>query len=72
MIDQLSGSSHLDGAALGLLWATPFAGLLLSIALFPLVAPHFWERHFGKVASFWTVALLVPCIIFFGVRTAGE
>ncbi len=79
MIEQLSGSaeamagsSHLDGAALGLLWAIPFAGLLLSIALLPLVAPHFWERHFGKVASVWTFALLVPCIIFFGVRTAGE
>ncbi|MBU2499703.1 sodium:proton antiporter, partial [bacterium] len=32
------------------LWtAIPFAGILLSIALFPLVAPHFWHRHFPKV-----------------------
>ena len=38
---------HLDGAELGLIWAIPFAGILLSIAIFPLVAPHFWEHHFG-------------------------
>jgi Na+/H+ antiporter NhaD/arsenite permease-like protein len=45
--------SH-DPVALGLslpLWSVlPFAGLLLSIALFPLFAPKFWVRHFGKVS----------------------
>ena len=44
--------SH-DAVALGLslpLWSVvPFAGLLLSIALFPLFAPLIWARHFGKV-----------------------
>ena len=43
-----------DPAALGFslpLWSVlPFAGLLLSIALFPLFAPGFWGRHFGKVS----------------------
>jgi Na+/H+ antiporter NhaD/arsenite permease-like protein len=80
MIDWLSGSasataaaSHLDGAALGPIWAIPFAGLLLSIALLPLAAPHFWEHHFGKVAAFWVLALLLPCVVFFGaVRAAAE
>ena len=28
----------------------PFAALLLSIAIFPLVAHHFWERHYPKIA----------------------
>jgi Na+/H+ antiporter NhaD/arsenite permease-like protein len=28
----------------------PFAILLLSIALMPLFAPHFWEHHYPKVA----------------------
>ena len=33
------------------LWSVlPFAGLLLSIALVPLVSPGFWARHFGKVS----------------------
>jgi Na+/H+ antiporter NhaD/arsenite permease-like protein len=77
MTDWLSGSAeavagapHLDGAALGLLWSIPFAGLLLSIALLPLVGPHFWEHHFGKVAAFWAFALLVPCIVVFGLVIA--
>ena len=40
-----------DGAALGAVWAIPFVGILLSIAILPLAAPHFWHRHFGKVAA---------------------
>ena len=36
----------------------PFAGVLLSIALFPLVAPHFWEHHFGKISAAWLVAAI--------------
>jgi len=37
--------------------AIPFAGLLLSIALLPLRAPQFWERHSHKalVALFWSL-----------------
>src|SRR3972149_6291767 len=42
-----------DPIALGLslpLWSVlPFAGLLLAIALFPLVSPSIWVRHYGKV-----------------------
>jgi Na+/H+ antiporter NhaD/arsenite permease-like protein len=60
---------HLDGGDLSLFWSIPFAGLLLSIALLPLIAPHFWERHFGKVATFWALALLVPLALVFGVWT---
>jgi Na+/H+ antiporter NhaD/arsenite permease-like protein len=61
--------SHLNGADLSLFWSIPFAGLLLSIALLPLVAPQFWEHHFGKVATFWALALLVPLALVFGVWT---
>jgi hypothetical protein len=42
-----------DPVALGLslpVWSVlPFAGLLLAIALCPLLAPSLWARHFGKV-----------------------
>ena len=61
--------AHLDGASLSLVWSLPFAGLLLSIALLPLLARHFWEHHFGKVAAFWVLAFLVPCAIVFGIAT---
>jgi len=60
------GAPHLDGAALSLLWGVPFAGILLSIAIFPLLAPNFWHRHFGKVSAFWALAVLVPFVIAFG------
>ena len=44
------------------LWAVvPFAGLLLSIALLPLRAPHFWESHKNKglVAFLWSLPVAV-------------
>ncbi len=43
-----------------LLWSLPFAGLLLSIALFPLVAGKFWHHHYGKIALFWALSFLLP------------
>ena len=43
--------------------ALPFVGFLLSIALFPLVAPRFWHHHYPKVAAAWAIALLVPFVI---------
>ncbi|MBS1168851.1 MAG: sodium:proton antiporter, partial [Proteobacteria bacterium] len=56
----------LDGAALGVAWALPFVGILLSIALGPLLVPHFWHHHFGKVAVAWALAFLVPFAIVEG------
>ncbi|MFN9355397.1 MAG: sodium:proton antiporter, partial [Alphaproteobacteria bacterium] len=47
---QAAGEAHLDGGSLGLIWAAPFIGLLLSIAILPLAAPHFWHHHSGKVS----------------------
>ncbi|MCL5807401.1 MAG: sodium:proton antiporter [Deltaproteobacteria bacterium] len=48
------------------LWSVlPFAGILLSIALFPLFAPHFWHHHFPKVSAFWALALAVPFLIVY-------
>ncbi|MEZ5828991.1 MAG: sodium:proton antiporter [Hyphomicrobiales bacterium] len=77
MIDWLASSAeaiatadHLDGASLSPLWSIPFVGLLLSIALLPLIAPRFWEHRFGTVAVFWSIAFLSPCAIVFGLPTA--
>ena len=46
----------------------PFAGLLLSMALLPLAAPRFWERHFGKVSA----AFGVPVAASFLFLAPGE
>ncbi len=63
----------LDGRGLGLLWCLPFAGLLLSIALLPLLAQHFWHRHYGKIAAFWALAFLLPLASRYGLAlTAHE
>lgn len=66
----ISDAPHLDGGELGLLWVAPFVGILLSIAVFPLAAPHFWHRHFGKVSAFWALVFLVPFTLLFGWRLA--
>ncbi|HPD61081.1 MAG TPA: sodium:proton antiporter, partial [Thermodesulfobacteriota bacterium] len=48
------------------LWAIlPFVGILLSIAIFPLVAPHFWHHHYPKVAAFWALLFAIPFIYFY-------
>ncbi len=56
---------HLDGSIenLSILWVIPFAGILLSIAIFPLVASHFWHQHFGKISLFWALVLIIPFFI---------
>jgi Na+/H+ antiporter NhaD/arsenite permease-like protein len=42
-----------------LLAAVPFLGLLLTIALAPLVVPRAWHRHYGKLVFLWAgVAIL--------------
>ena len=62
-----AGSEHfLDGAGLSPLWMIPFICMLLSLALMPLLAPHFWHNHFGKIALFWAAAFALPCAIVFG------
>src|SRR5919106_24537 len=59
---------HLDGGELSILWVLPFVGILLSIALFPLLAPSFWHHHFGKISFAWAVAFLAPFAVEFGFQ----
>ena len=59
------GAPHLDGSAenLAIYWVIPFAGILLSIAAFPLIAPDFWHHNFGKISLFWATSLIIPFVI---------
>jgi Na+/H+ antiporter NhaD/arsenite permease-like protein len=52
-------------------WGVPFAGLLLSIALCPLLVPQVWHHHFGKIALGWSLAFLLPCAAVFGTGAAA-
>jgi Na+/H+ antiporter NhaD/arsenite permease-like protein len=53
-------SATLDGATMGWPWALPFLGLLLSIAIGPLLFPKIWHGHYGKIASGWALLTLLP------------
>lgn len=64
------GQLHLDGSHMGLLWVVPFAGILLSIAIFPLAAPNFWHHHFGKISAVWGVLFLAPFTLVYGWELA--
>ena len=54
-------NAHDLGQSLSLWAVVPFVGLLLSIALLPLRAPHFWESHKNKglVAFLWSLPVAV-------------
>ena len=64
-------AAEFDGRQLSAAWGIPFAGILLSIALLPLLAPLFWHHHFGKVAAGWALAFLLPFAAVFGPSAAG-
>ncbi|WP_460448265.1 sodium:proton antiporter [Alsobacter sp. SYSU BS001988] len=61
----------LQGSRLGIVWAAPFAGILLSIALGPLLFPHVWHRHYGKIAAGWAILAAVPLALTQGVDATG-
>ena len=65
-----AGAQHLEGSTMGFVWAVPFIGLLLSIAILPLAAPHLWHHHYGKIAMAWAAAFLVPFAALYGFELA--
>jgi Na+/H+ antiporter NhaD/arsenite permease-like protein len=65
-------AADINGAELSAMWGIPFAGILLSIALMPLLVPQFWHHHFGKVTVPWSLAFLVPFAAMYGVGLAGS
>lgn len=64
-------AATLDGSQLSPLWAVPFVGILLSIAVWPLLGPRFWHHHFGKIVAGWALAFLLPFALVFGPGVAG-
>ncbi len=71
LLSTWAQAADFDGAQFSPLWGLPFAGILLSIAIMPLLAPHFWHHHFGKVAAAWALAFLLPFAAVFGLGAAG-
>ena len=64
-------ASEGHGTEFSLIWAVPFAGILLSIAIFPLLLPNFWHHHYGKVSLAWAALAMVPLAAVFGVHESA-
>ena len=62
----------LPGATMSVLWALPFAGILLCIATGPVFYPHVWEHHYGKIALGWGLLALVPMAFAYGLPVTIE
>lgn len=55
------------------LWlCIPFAGLLLCIAVLPLVKPEWWESHQPHAVILWSVLFIIPFAAAYGAGTAAE
>jgi Na+/H+ antiporter NhaD/arsenite permease-like protein len=51
-------AATLDGASMKWPFALPFAGLLLSVAMGPLLFAKLWHSHYGKIAAGWSLVTL--------------
>jgi Na+/H+ antiporter NhaD/arsenite permease-like protein len=70
LVPDTAHAAALDGATLSWPWALPFAGILLTIALGPLLFRRFWHHHYGKLAFAWAALTLLPMAALRGVDTA--
>ncbi len=61
---------HLDGSRVSAWWVIPFMGILLSIAIFPLVMPSFWHHHYGKISLFWGSSFIILFGMYYGFEMA--
>jgi Na+/H+ antiporter NhaD/arsenite permease-like protein len=71
LLPFVASAAALDGSRLSAWWGLPFAGMLLSIALMPLLAAKLWHQHFGKITALWALGFLLPFSLTFGVGNAG-
>ena len=61
--DDHTAHHGVDGSKLPLWTIIPFIGMLLSIAIVPLINFHFWEHHYGKFSLAWIAIFSIPFII---------
>jgi len=60
------------GASLPLWSCIPFVGLLLCIAIFPLVREEWWEKNKPWAVAFWSLLFFIPFLFNYGASTAFE
>ena len=50
----------------------PFAGLLLCIAILPLVKAEWWEEHQPHAVALWSILFIIPFAMRYSAGTALE
>lgn len=60
------------GSSLSLAYCIPFAGMLLCIAVCPLVIGEIWEKYRGIAVIFWSLAFLIPFAVNYGGSETAE
>lgn len=50
----------------------PFAGLLLCIAILPLVKAAWWEEHQPHAVIMWSLLFVIPFAVLYGAGAAAE
>lgn len=60
------------GATLPLWACIPFAGMLLCIAIVPLIKAEWWEKNRPWVVLFWSLVFIIPFAVKYGIGEAAE
>lgn len=63
---------HIDFSAIPLWTCIPFAGLLLCIAVLPLVRTEWWEDHQPLVVGIWSILFIIPFALLYGAGATAE
>ena len=50
----------------------PFAGLLLCIAVLPLIKSEWWEKHQPLAVVVWSLLFIIPYAVMYGAGDAAE
>ena len=61
-----------EGMMMNLAFCIPFAGLLLCIAVLPLVKAEWWEAHQPHAVGFWSLLFVLPFAFVYGPGQAFE
>lgn len=70
-VAAFTGSSNTGAQSVPLWLCIPFAGLLLSIAVLPLVKPDWWDKNKAKAVIFWSLLFVIPFAVTNGVGQAA-
>lgn len=65
-------SAKTEAASVPMAFCIPFAGLLLCIAVLPLVKPEWWEAHQPAAVAFWSLLFILPFAFTYGAGEAAE